>query len=109
MTQIREYIDAGGRSRYAEWFNGLDPRAAAKAATALVRMEQGNFSNVKGVGAGIFECRINFGPGYRIYFGEDGNEWVILLGGGTKQRQRRDIEDARRLWQEYKKRKPQEE
>ena len=109
MTQIREYIDAGGRSRYAEWFNGLDPRAAAKAATVLVRMEQGNYSNVKGVGAGIFECRINFGPGYRIYFGEDGNEWVILLGGGTKQRQRRDIEDARRLWQEYKKRKPQEE
>ena len=109
MIQIREYIDAGGRSRYAEWFNGLDPRAAAKAATALVRMEQGNFSNVKGVGAGIFECRINFGPGYRIYFGEDGNEWVILLGGGTKQRQRRDIEEARRLWQEYKKRKPQEE
>ena len=109
MIQIREYIDAGGRSRYAEWFNGLDPRAAAKAATALVRMEQGNFSNVKGVGAGIFECRINFGPGYRIYFGEDGNEWVILLGGGTKQRQRRDIEDARRLWQEYKTRKPQEE
>ena len=109
MIQIREYIDAGGRSRYAEWFNGLGPRAAAKAATALVRIEQGNFSNVKGVGAGIFECRINFGPGYRIYFGKDGNEWVILLGGGTKQRQQRDIEAAQKLWQEYKKRKSREE
>ena len=108
MIQVREYIDAGGRSRYAEWFNGLDSRAAAKATTALVRIEQGNFSNVKGVGAGIFEFRIDFGPGYRIYFGKDGNEWIILLGGGTKQRQQRDIEAARRSWQEYKKRKPQE-
>lgn len=79
MLQIREYIDTDGRSRYAEWFHGLDARAAAKAATALVRMEQGNFSNVKGVGSGIFEYRMDFGPGYRIYFGKDGDEWVILL------------------------------
>ena len=109
MIQIREYIDAGGRSRYAEWFNGLDPQGAAKAVTALVRMEQENFSNVKGVGAGIFECRIDSGPGYRIYFGKDGDEWVILLGGGTKRRQQRDIETARQLWGEYKKRKTRED
>ena len=80
MTQIKEYIDTDGRSRYAEWFQSLDARAAAKAATALVRMEQGNFSNVKGVGSGIFEYRMEFGPGYRIYFGKDGTDWVILLG-----------------------------
>jgi len=109
MTRIKEYIDTDGQSRYAEWFQSLDARAAAKAATALVRMEQGNFSNVKGVGSGIFEYRMDFGPGYRIYFGKDGTEWVILLGGGTKRRQPRDIETARKLWREYKKRKARED
>ena len=105
MIGIKEYIDAGGHSRFAEWFHGLDGGAAAKVATALVRMEQGNFSNVKGVASGIFEYRMDFGPGYRIYFGKDGNEWVILLGGGTKRRQQKDIETARKLWGEYKQRK----
>jgi len=65
----------------------------------------GNFSNVKGVGAGVYECRLDFGPGYRIYFGKDGETVVILLGGGTKKRQRRDIDDAIARWQDYKRRK----
>jgi putative addiction module killer protein len=94
VPKIREYVDAQGRSPYAKWFDGLDARAAAKVAIALVRMEQGNLSNVKGVGAGISEYRINFGPGYRIYFGMDGEALVILLGGGTKKRQGKDIEGA---------------
>ncbi|MCY4136980.1 MAG: hypothetical protein OXF56_01780 [Rhodobacteraceae bacterium] len=71
-------------------------------------MEQGNFSNVKGVGAGILEYRIDFGPGYRSYFGKDGATLVVLLGGGTKARQQRDIVAARNCWQEYKWRKRQE-
>ncbi len=108
MIEIREYIDSGGRSPYALWFDGLDARAAAKVATALVRMEQGNLSNAKGVGAGVFECRIDFGPGYRVYFGKDGSALVILLGGGTKKRQQKDIEAAQGLWREYKRRKRQE-
>ena len=87
MIRIREYIDLGGRSPYANWFNRLKAPAAARVATALVRMEQGNFSNTKGVGEGVLECRIDFGPGYRIYFGKDGDTLVILLGGGTKKRQ----------------------
>jgi putative addiction module killer protein len=58
-------------------------------------MEQGNFSNVKGVGAGVYEYRINFGPGYRIYFGKDGERLVILLAGGTKKRQEVDITAAK--------------
>ena len=69
---------------------------------ALDRLERGNFSAVKGVGAGIFELRMDFGPGYRIYFGKDGEELVILLGGGTKQRQQNDIQAAQLLWQLYK-------
>ena len=66
------------------------------------------FSGVKGVGAGVFEHRIDFGPGYRIYFGKDGDALVILLGGGTKRRQRQDIETARGHWRDYKRRKRQE-
>ena len=82
--------------------------AAARVVAALVRMEQGNFSNTKGIGGGVLECRIDFGPGYRIYFGRDGDSIVILLGGGTKKRQQKDIEAARTLWKEYKRRKRQE-
>ena len=106
--EIREFIDVNGRSPYARWFNRLDARAAAKVATALVRMEQSNLSNVKGVGSGVFECRIDFGPGYRIYFGKDGDTLIILLGGGIKRRQQQDIETARMLWREYKRRRPRE-
>ena len=77
-------------------------------ATALVRLEQGNISGVKGVGAGVFEHRLDFGPGYRVYFGKDSDALVILLGGGTKRRQRQDVETARDHWRDYKRRKRQE-
>ncbi len=71
-------------------------------------MERGNFSNTKRVGAGVSEYRIDFGPGYRVYFGKDGDTLIIPLGGGTKKRQRRNIEAARDLWREYKQRKRQD-
>ncbi|MCY4471118.1 MAG: type II toxin-antitoxin system RelE/ParE family toxin [Thiotrichales bacterium] len=108
MMEIREYVDVDGRTPFARWFDRLDARAAAKVATALVRMEQGNLSNVKGAGSGVFECRIDFGPGYRVYFGKDGDTLIVLLGGGTKRRQQRDIETARTLWREYKRRNRRE-
>ena len=76
--------------------------------TALRRLELGNLSNVKGVGGGVFEYRIDFGPGYRVYFGKDGDAVVILLGGGTKKRQDRDIATAHDGWADYKKRKTEE-
>lgn len=102
---VREYLDPKGRSPYGAWFDRLNPQAAAKVATALTRLAGGNFSNVKGVGSGIFEYRIDFGPGYRIYFGKDGKRLVILLGGGTKKRQHQDIAAAFANWQDYKRRK----
>lgn len=108
MVEIREYVEADGSSPYAVWFDILNAPAAAKIAVAVARMAQGNMSDVKSVGAGVFERRIDFGPGYRVYFGKDGDRLVILLGGGTKKRQQRDIETARRLWQDYKRRKSQE-
>jgi len=109
MISIREYINQRGYSPYATWFNRLKAPAAARVATALVRIEQGNFSNTKGVGEGVLECRIDFGSGYRIYFGKDGNTLVILLGGGTKKRQQKDIDKAKILWKEYKRRKRMED
>lgn len=105
MVDVREYLDPSGRSPYAEWFDSLNAQAAAKVTTAVTRISQGNFSNVKGVGAGVYEYALDFGPGYRIYFGKDGERLVILLGGGTKKRQQKDINDAIVRWQDYKKRK----
>ena len=105
MIKIREYIDDRGRSPFGRWFDSLDARAAARVRTSLARMEAGNLSNVRGVGSGVLERRIDVGPGYRVYFGRDGDTLIVLLGGGTKARQQRDIEDARQLWQEYKRRK----
>lgn len=108
MVQVREYIDANGRNRFAKWFDRLPAQAAAKVSTVLYRMELGNFSSVKGLGGGIYESRVNFGAGYRVYFGKDGNALIILLCGGSKKRQQSDIETARRLWRDYQQRKRRE-
>jgi putative addiction module killer protein len=104
-VQILEYLDVAGDSPYRAWFDSLDARAAAKVTVVLTRIELGNLSNVKGVGAGVQEYRIDFGPGYRIYFGRDGDRLVILLAGGTKSRQQNDIVTAQKRWADYKKRK----
>jgi len=105
MVDVLEYLDPGGRNLYADWFDDLNAQAAAKVAVAVTRLAQGNFASVKGVGAGVFEYRLDFGPGYRIYFGKDGERLVILLGGGTKKQQQKDINDAIARWHDYKKRK----
>ena len=104
-ARVHEYLDAQGRSPYAAWFDNLDASAAARVAAALYRLETGNFSNVKGVGAGVFERTIDFGPGHRIYFGKAGQDFVILLGGSSKQRQREAIASAQERWADYKRRK----
>lgn len=105
MIDVREYIDPAGRSRYRKWFDGLNSAAAAKVAMALTRLAGGNFSNVRGVGPSLFEYKVDFGPGYRIYSGKDGERLVVLLGGGSKSRQQLDIAAALASWREYKERK----
>src|ERR1700751_5737242 len=105
MPQIRYYVAADGRQPFAEWFAELESAARAKVTRAIVRLEQGNFSSVKSVGEAVFEYRIDFGPGYRVYFGQDGPTLVILLSGDTKKRQQVDIDAAREFWQNYKQRK----
>jgi putative addiction module killer protein len=102
MLEIRYYVAPGGAQPFAEWFADLEPVARAKVTRAVARMEQGNLSNVKPVGEGVLEFRIDYGPGYRIYFGRDGSTLVILLSGGSKKRQQRDIDAAKDYWQHYK-------
>lgn len=103
--KLVEYLDPAARSRFAIWFGRLDAQAAAKVAVALSRIEAGNLSNVKSVGGGVVEFRIHWGPGYRIYFAQDGDALVILLAGGIKHRQQRDVEQAQQCWAEHKQRK----
>jgi len=104
-VNLQEYLDEAGRSPFGAWFGDLDARAAARVTVSLIRIEQGNLSNVEPVGSGVSECKINVGPGYRIYFGQDGADLVILLVGGTKKRQSRDIAAAKAMWADYKARK----
>lgn len=108
MIGIREYENREGRSPFRAWFDGLNADAARKVTTALYRVTLGNFSNVKGVGSGVFECRIQFGPGYRVYFGKDGDTIVVLLGGGTKHLQQKDIKSALARWDDYRRAKRQQ-
>jgi putative addiction module killer protein len=108
MIELRGYVDEKGNKPFASWLEALDASAAAKVTVALTRMEQGNLSNAKGVGGGLYEYKIDFGPGYRIYFGRDGERIVILVGGGTKKRQNKDIQAAQACWADYKRRKKRE-
>ena len=102
--KVREYIKEDGSIPYKEWFDSLSSQAAVKVTVAMTRLEQGNLSNIKWFG-GFGECRIDWGPGYRIYLVKDGSDLIVLLGGGTKLRQQADIDRARSLFKEYKNRK----
>lgn len=103
--RVEQYVTAAGDCPFADWFDGLDTQAALKVRTAVARMESGNLGDIKPVGSGVSERRINFGPGYRIYFGKDGDTLVLLLTGGTKKRQQKDVDQAQALWSDYRKRK----
>lgn len=102
--RVLEYIKIDGSNPYKDWFDGLDAQAAAKISVAKVRLELGNTSNIKWF-EGIGECKINWGPGYRIYLAQDGKNLIVLFGGGTKKKQQADIERAKELFKEYKTRK----
>lgn len=102
--RLEEYVREDGSNPYQTWFNKLDAQAAAKITVAQVRIELGNASNIEWF-RGIGECKINWGPGYRIYLARDGDSLIVLLGGGTKKEQQKDIEKAVVLHEEYKARK----
>ena len=102
VIQIRQYVDRQGKTPFLDWLDDQNVVTQAKVTTALERLGLGNLASVKSVGAGVQELRINFGPGYRVYFGWDGEKVVVLLAGGSKKRQQADIERAKELWREFK-------
>ena len=106
VYQVKELLLRDGTSPYADWFGTLDAMVAAKVSVAAARMEQGNLSNVEWF-RGIGEYKIDWGPGYRIYLAKAGLKIIVLLGGGSKKRQQKDIDQALALWDDYKRRKSQ--
>jgi putative addiction module killer protein len=99
--EILEYTEAG-RSPFAEWFDNLDAVTAARVDRYVRRLEAGNFGAAKPLRDGVFELRLDFGPGYRVYYGREGRAIIILLGGGSKRRQDADIAAAVERWKRYK-------
>ena len=107
MPKVTQYETENGSVPFAEWFNSLGAKAAAKVTAATTRMELGNFGDRKSVGGGVWERRVNFEKGYRLYYAKDGDDLVLLFCGGTKSRQQSDIDEAKQYWKNYKKRKTQ--
>lgn len=108
MTEVLEYEPENGISPFTRWFYALDPRAAARVTRVVEKLGTGLRPNVKAVGEGVHEARIDFGPGYRVYFGLDGETLIILLGGGDKKTQPEDIREAQRRWADYRARRKKE-
>lgn len=109
IVQPRElllYKNARGIEPFAVWIRSMKARKTRAVIRAWVnRLEAGNFGNCRRIGSGISEQKIDTGPGYRVYFGLNGGTRIILLCGGTKSTQRRDIARSRRLWKSYLERK----
>ena len=102
---LREYVTPEGKNPFQEWLTGLrDVNARARVRVRLNRMRLGNFGDAKPVGGGIAELRVPYGPGYRVYFGRIDNTIVLLLCGGDKSSQKRDITTAKDYWLDYQRR-----
>jgi putative addiction module killer protein len=102
--ELRVYETPSGTSPFDDWLDGLrDAKGRARIEIRLDRLEQGNFGDCQPVGEGVFELRMDFGPGYRAYFAEDGPKIVLLLIGGDKSTQTKDIKTAKAYWQQYRK------
>ena len=101
MMEIRIYEEENGNKPYLKWLADIDRHARNKVLIAISRLKDGNTSNVKSIGNGVSEVKITFGAGFRVYFGYENSEIVILLGGGTKKRQDKDIKIAKSLWKKY--------
>lgn len=101
--QIQLYQDHSGREPYSDWLKSLkDPIVRARIRKRISRVEEGNLGDLEPVGEGVFELKLHFGPGYRIYFGDFGNQLLILICGGDKSSQAEDIRKAKNLWKELK-------
>ncbi len=99
--KVVEFLDEKGRSPFRSWLKDLIPATRARIQARIARFESGNLGDVKAVGEGVFEARIFFGPGYRIYYGVDGDTLIVLLIGGDKGSQKQDISKAKKFWAAY--------
>lgn len=103
--EVEVFQTEDGRSLFPEWLRGLKDRSAgARIRARLARLRLGNYGDTNSLGGGLHELRIDHGPGYRVYFGRAGDRIVLLLCGGTKKAQSRDIEQARTYWSDYRSR-----
>jgi len=103
--ELELYVTEEGRAPFTEWLDSLrDIRGREKIRARLNRIRLGNFGDSSSVGEGVEELRIDFGPGYRVYFGQAGTKIVLLLCGGDKSTQTQDILQAKRCWKDYQKR-----
>ena len=99
---LKIYITSDGKQPYSEWLRNLrDTMTVARIRTRIDRIEEGNLGQYKSLGTALFEFKFSFGPGYRVYFAVDGDKIVLLLSGGDKGSQRKDIEKAREYWTDY--------
>ena len=99
--RVREYVTQDGRNPFREWLATLDRALRARVQARVLRFATGNLGDHKSVGVGVQEARLMFGAGYRLYFGLEGKSLVILLVGGTKATQPRDIRRAQIYWRDY--------
>jgi putative addiction module killer protein len=101
--QIIFYTDRDGNEPFQLWLDALrDKQGRRRIINRLLRIQQGNYGDVEPIGEGLSELRLFFEPGYRVYFGEDAGNIVVILSGGDKSSQDSDIENAKAYWQEYK-------
>lgn len=98
---VRQYVTADGKRPFGEWVRSLTSAIGARIQLRVQRFELGNLGDHENIGEGVWEARVMFGPGYRIYFGKDGAAIIVLLAGGDKGSQARDIARAQRFWRDY--------
>lgn len=105
MYELRHYVNAEGQDLFGRWLDGLkDRQAQARVAARLIRLYNGNFGDCKPLAGGIWELRVDWGPGYRVYYAIEGKRVILLCEGGDKRTQSADIERAISRWQEWQKR-----
>jgi putative addiction module killer protein len=103
LIKVEFYQDRNGKEPFSAWFEGIrDSKTRRKIISRFKKVEQGNYGDVKPIGKGLSELRFSGGPGYRIYFGADAGNVVIILCGGDKNSQSQDIEDVKDYWRDYK-------
>jgi putative addiction module killer protein len=106
-VEVREYQGVDGKAPVTQWLSDLrDPAARARIVSRLDRLKAGLLGDWKSIGKGVCELRIDYGAGYRVYYAQDGEALIILLCGGDKRSQAKDIERAHAYWKDYKARKP---